>query len=47
MGLIEEEWIATLATIDPEEVTFIDFVAEGKKLAKELRDDVSVTLTLE
>ena len=33
MGLVEEEWIDTLATIDPEEVMCIDFVEEGQTLA--------------
>ncbi|GFT36426.1 5'-nucleotidase, partial [Nephila pilipes] len=38
IGLVEEEWLATLATIDPEDVTYIDFVTEGRKLAKQLKD---------
>ncbi len=37
IGLIEQEWIATLSTIDPEDVEYIDFVTEGKRLALELR----------
>ncbi|KAK3597557.1 hypothetical protein CHS0354_018152 [Potamilus streckersoni] len=39
LGLVEEEWIATLATLDPEDVTFRDFVDEGRRLAKELKED--------
>ncbi|XP_071038162.1 trifunctional nucleotide phosphoesterase protein YfkN isoform X2 [Parasteatoda tepidariorum] len=42
IGLVEEEWLATLATIDPGDVTYIDFVTEGKKLAKQLRDKAGV-----
>ncbi|CAL1300324.1 unnamed protein product [Larinioides sclopetarius] len=42
IGLVEEEWLATLATIDPEDVTYIDFVTEGRKLAKQLKDKVGV-----
>ncbi|XP_078365023.1 uncharacterized protein LOC144649408 isoform X1 [Oculina patagonica] len=38
MGLVEEEWLVTLATVDREEVTYLDFVTEGTKLAKELRE---------
>jgi len=38
--LVEEEWLVTLATVDREEVTYLDFVTEGTKLAKELRDEV-------
>lgn len=40
MGLVEEEWLVTLATVDREEVTYLDFVTEGTKLAKELREEV-------
>lgn len=42
IGLVEEEWLATLATIDPEDVTFIDFVTEGRKLARQLKDKENV-----
>ena len=41
IGLVEEEWLVTLATIDREEVTYLDFVKEGTKLAKELREEVT------
>ena len=41
IGLVEEEWLVTLATVDREEVTYLDFVTEGTKLAKELRDQVT------
>ncbi|OQR69207.1 5' nucleotidase-like [Tropilaelaps mercedesae] len=37
IGLVEEEWLATLATIDPEQVEFRDFVAEGRRLAQLLK----------
>lgn len=49
MGLIEEEWLATLATIDPSEVKYTDFVASAKTLEKHLREvakvDIVVALT--
>ncbi|XP_033113355.1 uncharacterized protein LOC117113950 [Anneissia japonica] len=38
MGLVEEEWLVTLATIDRENLTYIDFVTKGKELAKELKE---------
>lgn len=38
MGLVEREWLDTLATINPEEVTFTDYVEVGKMLSKELRE---------
>ena len=40
MGLVEQEWIDTLATVDPEDVIFLDFVETGNKLAAELREEV-------
>ncbi|XP_050523089.1 mannosylglucosyl-3-phosphoglycerate phosphatase isoform X2 [Daktulosphaira vitifoliae] len=39
VGLVERDWLDTLATIDPEEVTFIDFVEAGRSLAKQLKED--------
>ena len=41
MGLVEEEWIATLSTIDPDDITFLDYVEEGRQLAKELKAKVT------
>jgi len=37
IGLIEEEWMATLSTVDPDDLEYIDFVLEGRRLAQELR----------
>lgn len=37
IGLVEREWLETLATVDPTEVTYIDYVEAGNKLAAELR----------
>ncbi|XP_055892779.1 mannosylglucosyl-3-phosphoglycerate phosphatase-like [Biomphalaria glabrata] len=37
IGLVEEEWIDTLSTLDPEDVTFIDFVEAGEHLANLVR----------
>lgn len=49
VGLVEEEWLATLATLDIDDLTYLDFVSEGKKLAKMLKDkekcDYVVALT--
>lgn len=42
MGLVEEEWIDTLSTIDPADIIFEDFVDVGNRLAKELREEVRV-----
>lgn len=36
MGLVEREWLDTLPTIDPNEVTFIDYVKAGNQLTDDL-----------
>ena len=49
VGLAEEEWIATLATVSASELIYEDFVACGRRLATKLREedgcDVVVALT--
>ncbi len=48
MGLIEEEWLATLATISRDEVNYVDYVDVGKRLNAELRAqgvDMVIALT--
>lgn len=48
MGLVEKEWLDTLPTIDPNEVTYIDYVEAGNRLAEDLLKegcDVIVALT--
>ncbi|XP_018022748.1 mannosylglucosyl-3-phosphoglycerate phosphatase isoform X2 [Hyalella azteca] len=48
VGLVEREWLDTLATINSEQVTFTDYVEAGKKLAAELRQqgcDYIIALT--
>ena len=37
IGLAEEDWVATLATVNPQDVEYTDFVAEGTRLATTLR----------
>ncbi|KAJ8946412.1 hypothetical protein NQ314_008894 [Rhamnusium bicolor] len=39
VGLVEKEWLDTLATINPEETTFLDFVEAGQKLAAQLKQE--------
>jgi len=34
---VEHEWLATLATVSEDEVTYVDFVEEGRRLAAGLR----------
>ena len=45
---MEKEWLDTLATINPSEITYTDFVAAGAMLAKELKEkgcDFVIALT--
>lgn len=42
LGLVEKEWLDTLATINPEETTFLDFVEAGHKLSAQLKQEVGV-----
>ncbi|KAF2359498.1 Calcineurin-like phosphoesterase domain ApaH type, partial [Trinorchestia longiramus] len=48
VGLVEQEWLDTLATINIEQVTFTDYVEAGNKLAAQLRQqgcDYVIALT--
>ncbi|XP_014242312.1 uncharacterized protein LOC106662621 isoform X2 [Cimex lectularius] len=48
IGLVEKEWLETLATINPDEVTYIDFVEAGQKLTSQLKQegcDIVIALT--
>ena len=48
MGLIEEEWLATLSTIERDEVDYHDFVTVAKRLTAQMRAegaDLIVALT--
>ena len=46
MGLVEQEWMSTLSTVDPDDVTYIDFVQVGNDLVKELKEEVNCKLSL-
>jgi len=39
IGLIEEEWLSTLSTLDPCDVIYEDFVVKGRQLARYLKSD--------
>lgn len=41
MGLVEKEWLDTLPTIDPKEVTYTDFIKTANKLVAQLRNEVN------
>lgn len=42
IGLVEKEWLTTLATVDVDDVIYLDFVTEGEKLAKHLKENDNV-----
>ena len=39
IGLIEQEWIETLSTLDFDDVIYESFIEAGTRLAKELREN--------
>ncbi|CAG2055001.1 unnamed protein product, partial [Timema podura] len=39
IGLVEQEWLDTLATINPDEVTFLDYIEVGRKLGAQLKEE--------
>ena len=39
IGLVEKEWLDTLATINPEEVDYTDYVEAARALATELKQN--------
>ncbi|XP_037787180.1 mannosylglucosyl-3-phosphoglycerate phosphatase-like isoform X2 [Penaeus monodon] len=48
IGLVEQEWLETLATINAEQVTFTDYVDKGRELANMLKNqgcDYVIALT--
>ena len=49
IGLVEKEWLDTLAAINPNEVIYTDFVEIGDRLAAKLKDedgcDIVIALT--
>ncbi|KAI3425775.1 hypothetical protein D9Q98_007750 [Chlorella vulgaris] len=38
VGLAEQEWLTTLASVEADDIRFLDFVQEGTRLAQELRE---------
>ena len=40
VGLVEREWLVTLATVEPEDVEYIDFVTAAKALLPQLKEEV-------
>lgn len=48
VGLVEKEWLETLSCVNLSEVSYLDFVEEGRRIAQDLKAqgaDVVVALT--
>ena len=45
IGIVEEDWISTLSTIDHEDIKYLDFIEEGRRLAKYLHQKVPHNLS--
>lgn len=41
VGLVEEEWLVTLPTLDISDMVFTDFIQAGRDIAKQLRQQVN------
>lgn len=46
IGLVEREWLVTLACIHEDAVDYVDYVEMGNKLAKKLREEEGVDLVI-
>lgn len=46
IGLVEREWLVTLATLDPSEVDFEDFCPCGRRLAKQLKEKMGAEIVV-
>ena len=40
MGLVEKEWIVTLATVEISDIVYVDFVETARQLVQELQEEV-------
>lgn len=39
MGLVEREWLLTIPSLEEGDYTYLDFVEEGRQLARELWEE--------
>lgn len=46
IGLVEYEWIDTLASLDPEDVSYEDYVERGTELARSLKEQVDTCILI-
>lgn len=36
-GIVEEDWLETLGAVNPSELQYLDFIEEGRRLARKLK----------
>ncbi|CAE8582482.1 unnamed protein product, partial [Polarella glacialis] len=46
IGLVEKEWLVTLATIDPDEVDYEDFCPCARRLARQLKENMGAEIVI-
>ena len=46
MGLVEQEWLATLPLIEDKDVIYLDYIEEARRLCKVLREDEGAHLVV-
>jgi len=46
LGLVEKEWLVTLATVEPEDVIYEDFCSCGHRLAKQLKEQQGAEIVI-
>lgn len=46
MGLVEREWLATLPLIEVDDVIYIDYVEEARRVCRVLREEEQVDLVV-
>ena len=47
IGLVAEEYKDTLSTVDPDDILYLDYVEEGRELAKTLKQQVRLHTILQ
>lgn len=46
VGLVEHEWLATMPLLEHDDVMYLDFVSEGRRLCRLLREEYAVDMVI-
>ena len=46
IGVVEWEWLATLPTLEPDDLSYTDYVEVAKELVPKLQDEVCVCVCM-